>query len=195
MAGNLGGTPKFPAHAYDAATDFHLGNFGVDTFNHVAWAVVNHNSEFGVGALPDAIFMKLPSVTRRAGNDRGVDNGSFPHQQLALAQKRIVDLNSGNKCLFAVSTWVERTEAELDAPGLEQSHEAEVAKRAAGDTFRAREAGEDARDLSVAGNSIKMTAWYSVAPSPCASGVAWQDTTASRLCEQKLQTAVRIVRE
>jgi hypothetical protein len=36
--------------AYDGATMDQLGNYGVDTVNHVLWAVVDHNSQFVVGA-------------------------------------------------------------------------------------------------------------------------------------------------
>ena len=36
--------------AYDPATESALGSYGVDTVNHVVWAVVDHNSEFGVGS-------------------------------------------------------------------------------------------------------------------------------------------------
>jgi len=35
--------------AYNPGTEFALGNYGVDTVNHVVWAVVDHNSEFAVG--------------------------------------------------------------------------------------------------------------------------------------------------
>lgn len=35
--------------AYNPATEFVLGDYGVDTVNHVVWAVVDHNSEFAVG--------------------------------------------------------------------------------------------------------------------------------------------------
>ena len=37
--------------AYNPATEFVLGDYGVDTTNHVVWAVVDHNSEFGVGQV------------------------------------------------------------------------------------------------------------------------------------------------
>jgi probable HAF family extracellular repeat protein len=49
VAGNTGGTPQFIARAYDPATDFHLGYYGVDTVNNVVWAVINHNSVFTTG--------------------------------------------------------------------------------------------------------------------------------------------------
>jgi len=35
--------------AYDPNTENVLGDYGVDTTNHVVWAVVDHNSEFAVG--------------------------------------------------------------------------------------------------------------------------------------------------
>jgi MYXO-CTERM domain-containing protein len=47
---NIGGTPNYVGNvAYDDALHFALGNYGVDTANDVVWAVLNHNSEFGVG--------------------------------------------------------------------------------------------------------------------------------------------------
>jgi hypothetical protein len=40
--------------AYDSATDFQLGSYGIDTVNHEVWAVVDHNSEFAVAqAVPE----------------------------------------------------------------------------------------------------------------------------------------------
>ena len=42
--GNYNGPPPtFFERAYNPATDFHLGYQGVDTVNHVAWAVINHS--------------------------------------------------------------------------------------------------------------------------------------------------------
>lgn len=47
--GNIGGAPFFSGdHAYNPATDFNLGTYGVDTVNNTVWAVLNHNSEFAV---------------------------------------------------------------------------------------------------------------------------------------------------
>ena len=47
VAGNIGGTVFFAGdHAYNPATDFVLGRYGVDTTNNAVWAVINHNSEF-----------------------------------------------------------------------------------------------------------------------------------------------------
>ncbi len=48
---NLGGMPQFFPRAYNAATDLHLGYFGLDKANHVVWAVINHNSKFGVSSI------------------------------------------------------------------------------------------------------------------------------------------------
>ena len=42
----------FVNRAYHPATDFQLGNYGVDTVNNVVWAVINHNSYFAVGRVP-----------------------------------------------------------------------------------------------------------------------------------------------
>jgi len=35
--------------AYDSNTENVVGDYGIDTVNHVVWAVVDHNSEFAVG--------------------------------------------------------------------------------------------------------------------------------------------------
>ena len=43
-----GASSRFVQGAYNAATDFTLGTYGVDTVNNVAWAVIDHNSIFGV---------------------------------------------------------------------------------------------------------------------------------------------------
>jgi hypothetical protein len=45
-------TPLGHLGAYDPATDFHLGYYGVDTVNNVVWAVIDHNSEFTVVPEP-----------------------------------------------------------------------------------------------------------------------------------------------
>jgi len=52
VAGNSNGARHFFARAYDPATDLHLGNYGLDTINHVVWAVINHNSVYGVSVVP-----------------------------------------------------------------------------------------------------------------------------------------------
>ncbi len=50
--GNTGGTALFAGdRAYNAATDFLLGTYGVDTANNTVWAVTNHNSQFA--AIPE----------------------------------------------------------------------------------------------------------------------------------------------
>ncbi len=50
--GNFGGTVTFVSGAYNPATDFHLGTYGVDIEQGVVWAVLNHNSEFSVVPEP-----------------------------------------------------------------------------------------------------------------------------------------------
>ncbi len=54
VLGNAGiSTPTFVSGAYDPNTDFILGYYGVDTTNSEVWAVINHNSTFGVmGNIP-----------------------------------------------------------------------------------------------------------------------------------------------
>ena len=66
VAGNSGGTAKSLARGYNPLTDFHLGNFGVDIVNRIVWAVVNHNSEFGVTAIPDFVLLRVPVLTHPA---------------------------------------------------------------------------------------------------------------------------------
>lgn len=57
VAGNIGTVnQQFINRAYDPATDFQLGNHGIDTVNNVVWAVINHNSAFAVGKLPPISF-------------------------------------------------------------------------------------------------------------------------------------------
>jgi fibronectin-binding autotransporter adhesin len=59
VAGNTGGTPMFFDAAYDPAEHFTLGYHGVDTANHFAWAVLNHNSQFAVVPEPGTALMLL----------------------------------------------------------------------------------------------------------------------------------------
>ena len=42
---------QFFLGAFNLATQFQLGNRGVDTTKHVAWAVVDHHSQFAVGVV------------------------------------------------------------------------------------------------------------------------------------------------
>ncbi len=37
--------------AYDPNTEFHLGYYGIDTVNNRIWAVLDHNSQYGVGGV------------------------------------------------------------------------------------------------------------------------------------------------
>ena len=43
--------------AYDASTDYHLGLYGFDSTSKIAWAVVDHNSEFAVIPEPSTWAM------------------------------------------------------------------------------------------------------------------------------------------
>jgi len=53
VLGNSGTTkPTFFNRAYNPATDFHLGYYGIDAAHHVVWAVVNHNSKFAALQFP-----------------------------------------------------------------------------------------------------------------------------------------------
>ncbi|HEY0370018.1 MAG TPA: dockerin type I domain-containing protein [Chthoniobacterales bacterium] len=75
--GNSGGDPQFFNRAYNPATDFHLGYFGIDTTNKVVWAVVNHNSLFVVAAVPDP-FALASAVSRKMHNDVGPFDINLP---------------------------------------------------------------------------------------------------------------------
>jgi hypothetical protein len=51
--GNTGGSPFFAGDgAYNPASDFVLGRYGVDTASNTVWAVINHNSDFAVVPEP-----------------------------------------------------------------------------------------------------------------------------------------------
>jgi hypothetical protein len=71
--GNAGGGPQFFNRAYNPATDFQLGNYGLDTENDVVWAVVNHNSEFAVTALPDPFGLTAATSRKTHGNSGTFD--------------------------------------------------------------------------------------------------------------------------
>ena len=59
VAGNTGGTVTAYTGAYDASTMNQLGAYGVDTDNNVVWAVINHNSQFSVMAVPEPSTVAL----------------------------------------------------------------------------------------------------------------------------------------
>ncbi len=52
VEGNFGGTATFVLGAYNPATNFNLGTYGVDVEGGIVWAVLNHNSEFSVVPEP-----------------------------------------------------------------------------------------------------------------------------------------------
>jgi hypothetical protein len=60
---------QFFQGAFNLATQFHLGNFGVDTVRHAVWAVVNHNSQFAVGVVAPPL--------RLAGISAGTNGASL----------------------------------------------------------------------------------------------------------------------
>ena len=56
--GNFGGTAFFAGNkAYNPATDFVLGFYGVDTQSDTVWAVLNHNSEFSIVPEPASLAL------------------------------------------------------------------------------------------------------------------------------------------
>ena len=77
--GNTGGTVVFAGNrAYSAATDFHLGTWGLDTAHGVAWAVVNHGGTFGVTINPD-VLRRVQSTGRSGTVTTLVLNGFTGH--------------------------------------------------------------------------------------------------------------------
>ena len=68
-----GAAHQFFAGSYLGGAEFQLGNYGVDLVNHMLWAVVDHNSEFVVGATvpePSTLVMMLGGVGMFAGCKR-----------------------------------------------------------------------------------------------------------------------------
>lgn len=55
--GNTGGTPTFVAEAYDPLSDFHLGYYGIDMVHGVAWAVLDHNSDYAIVPEPSTLAL------------------------------------------------------------------------------------------------------------------------------------------
>lgn len=55
-----GSSTRFVQGAYNASTDFNLGTYGVDTTNHTVWAVIDHNSTFGVANSEAAPAVPTP---------------------------------------------------------------------------------------------------------------------------------------
>jgi len=91
--GNADGglTRRFFLGAFNPATEFHPGDFGVDTTNDVAWAVVNHNSEYAVGAPTPAL--------RLTGVSAGTNETALAMSGPAKAQYMIQespDLSAGS---------------------------------------------------------------------------------------------------
>jgi hypothetical protein len=87
--GNAGGGPQFFNRAYNPATDFQLGNYGLDTATDVVWAVVNHNSEFSVTALPDPFGLTAAASRKTHGS-----SGTFD-VPLALSAPGAVECRTG----------------------------------------------------------------------------------------------------
>jgi fibronectin-binding autotransporter adhesin len=71
VLGNTGGTANRQNGAYSPS--YGLGTYGVDMVNNVAWAVVNHNSQFAVGAAlpePDAFALLAAGLLTLAAYGR-----------------------------------------------------------------------------------------------------------------------------
>jgi hypothetical protein len=75
VLGNYQGPPPTPfTRAYNPATDFHLGYYGIDQANHKVWAVINHNSLFAA-AIP---FDLVSVVSRKTHGAAGVFDINMP---------------------------------------------------------------------------------------------------------------------
>ena len=73
--GNYSGPPPtFFDRAYNPATDFHLGYYGIDQANHKVWAVINHNSLFAA-AIP---FDLVSVVSRKTHGAAGTFDINMP---------------------------------------------------------------------------------------------------------------------
>ena len=59
VEGNSGGTPTMNLGAYNSATDFVLGNWGVDIDGNNVWAVLDHNGEFSVVPEPSTGLLAI----------------------------------------------------------------------------------------------------------------------------------------
>ena len=80
---NFGGAVPVPQSVlfppgYNPATDFQLGNFGLDTVNNVVWAVVNHCGVFGVTVVADPLALTA-AVSRKTHGGAGAFDINLPH--------------------------------------------------------------------------------------------------------------------
>jgi hypothetical protein len=70
VVGNTSGTPHFINRAYNPATDFAVGNYGIDSATHHVWAVVDHNSLFAVATVADPLAV-VSAVSRKTHGSAG----------------------------------------------------------------------------------------------------------------------------
>ena len=122
VTGNSGGTPNDRGdHPYNQATDFQLGNYGVDTARNVVWAVINHNSYFAIGKfVPIVLTATVQQPINRDGSSvfnakRGVvpvkftlaQNGSatcaLPAATIALARTAGGTIGTVNESVYSSS--------------------------------------------------------------------------------------------
>jgi hypothetical protein len=99
-----GPPPHFVGNrAYNSSTDFHLGYFGLDPANKVAWAVINHNSVYAVSVPLDLVSVVSRKTHGAAGNfdinlplagAPGVECRTGPNYTLVFAFTR--NLTSGS---------------------------------------------------------------------------------------------------
>ena len=60
VTGNSGGSANYVGdRSYNAERDLHLGTYGIDTANNVAWAVVNHSDRFAVVGLSTPVPVRV----------------------------------------------------------------------------------------------------------------------------------------
>jgi len=98
MLGNYNGPPPtwVGDRAYNPATDFHLGYQGYDSVNHVAWAVINHNSLFAA-AIP---FDLVSVVSRKTHGTAGDFDINMPLTGTSGVECRSGGANGNHTLIF-----------------------------------------------------------------------------------------------
>ncbi len=75
VLGNTSGTPNEVGGAYNPATDFTAGTYGIDTTSHEVWAVLDHSgSSIGNSMDNFAVMQRIPGD---ANGDGSVDGADF----------------------------------------------------------------------------------------------------------------------
>ena len=112
VAGNTGGSPQFINRAYAPATDFQLGNYGVDIANNVVWAVINHNSYFAIGKFVPVV---LNAVVQQPINRDG--SSVFNAKRGVVPVKFTLTQNGSATCAMPAAT-IALTRTAGNTPGV-----------------------------------------------------------------------------